>query len=164
MDDGFAVDLVEIGENALFEFGLGGSADVAEHLPGHFGEETLDEIEPGAVLGREHEGEAPLRLALDPCLGLLGDVGRVVVEDQLDGGLRRVGCIEVIEKSNELARAVAFLDAGMHASGQQVDAGQQAERAVAFVFMVAGKALCRLGSGGISGAVAPIAWMPGFSS
>ena len=40
MDDGIAVEVVEIGEDALLEFGLGLDADMVEHRPGHFGEEA----------------------------------------------------------------------------------------------------------------------------
>ena len=86
MDDRVGVDVIEIGEDAGFEFGLGCDADVAEHRARHLGEESLDEIEPGAMLWGEHEGEPALGLAADPGFGLLGDVRRVIVEDHLDGG------------------------------------------------------------------------------
>ena len=36
------------------------------------------------MLGREHEGETPLWLRGEPGLGFLGDVRRMIVEDQLD--------------------------------------------------------------------------------
>src|SRR5580658_1306146 len=42
--------------------------------------------------------------------------------------------------ANELARAMALLDACMHVAGEQVDPGQQTERAVALVFVIAGEA------------------------
>ena len=48
-----------------------------------------------------------------------------------------VGLIEELEELDELAAAVAILDQGVHLAGQQIDAGQQADRAVALVFMVA---------------------------
>ena len=35
---------------------------------------------------------------------------------------------------------MALLDTGMHLTGQQIDPGQQAQRAVTFVFMVASEA------------------------
>ena len=42
MDDGIAVEVVEIGEDALFELVLGRDADMAEQRPGHLGEEAFD--------------------------------------------------------------------------------------------------------------------------
>ncbi len=54
----------------------------------------------------------------------------MVVEDHLDRGVGRVGGIELLEEADELARAVAILDAGMHLPGEQVDASQQTKRAV----------------------------------
>ena len=146
MDDGISVEVIEIGHDPGLEFGLGGDADVAEHGSRHLGEEAFDEVEPRAVFRREHEGEASLRLSGDPGCGFLGNMGRVVVEDQLDGGFRRVGCIELLEEADELARAVTVLDAGMHAPGEQIDAGQQAQCAMALVFVVPREALVRAGS------------------
>jgi hypothetical protein len=49
-------------------------------------------------------------------------------------------------------------------AGEEVDAGQQADRAVALIFMIAREGRVRAGLGGRSGAVVAIAWMPGFSS
>jgi hypothetical protein len=51
MDDRFAVDVVKV----CHEFDLGSDPDVTQHRPRHLGEEPLHEIEPGTVLGREHE-------------------------------------------------------------------------------------------------------------
>ena len=51
----------------------------------------------------------------------------------------------VVEEANELARAVAIFDAGMHAARQQVDPSQQAQRAMALVFVVACERLVRSG-------------------
>ncbi len=49
----------------------------------------------------------------------------MVVEDQLDGGLRGVGGVELLEEADELARAVAVLHAGVNPADEQVDPGQQ---------------------------------------
>jgi hypothetical protein len=40
-----------------------GYPDVAQDRAGEFGEEALDEVEPGAILGREGELEAAGRVA-----------------------------------------------------------------------------------------------------
>src|SRR5208337_3451589 len=68
---------------------------------------------------------------------LPGDVGGMIVEDDLDCGCRRIGGIELFEKGHELARAMAFLDTGMNRTGQKIDAGQKAQRAVSHIFVVA---------------------------
>ena len=83
MDDGVSVELVHCGHDAVLEFLFGSHADVAQNGAGEFGEETLDQVEPGAVLGGKGELEAALGLGGEPCFRLLGDVCGMVVEDQL---------------------------------------------------------------------------------
>src|SRR6516164_6826951 len=61
----------------------GCDADVAQHGAGELGKETLDEVEPGAMGGREGEFEAMCGLPCDPGSGLFGDVRGMIVEDQL---------------------------------------------------------------------------------
>lgn len=116
MDDGVAVEIVEVGEDPGFEFGFGSDTDVAEHGSRHVGEETLDEIEPRPVLRREHEGEAAVWLAGQPRLRLLGYVGRMVVQDQLDRGICRISSVEPLEP-------MAILDAGMSAPAKRCARG-----------------------------------------
>src|SRR5271157_5875192 len=118
---------------------------MTKHGSRHFGEEALDEIEPGAVLGREYKGEAAFWLGREPRLGLLGDVSGVVVEDQLDRGVGGISGVEPLEEADELARPVAILDAGVHLAGEQVDPGEQTQRAVALIFMVARESRTRSG-------------------
>ena len=65
----------------------------------------------------EHEGEATRWLRRDPGLGLLGDMGGMIVENQLDGGVGRICGVKPLEEANELARAMAILDAGMDLPG-----------------------------------------------
>src|SRR5208337_693135 len=95
------------------------------------------EIEPGAVLGREDEFESAGRLLGEPSLGLLRDVRGMIVEDQLDCRMGRIGDVEELEEFNEFAAAVAVLDESVDLAGEQIDAGQQADRAVALVLVVA---------------------------
>ncbi len=96
---------------------------------GKFGEEALDEVEPGAVLGRERKLEAACRSCVEPGSGFSRYVCGMIVEDQLDRGAGRVGGVEKLEEFDELAAAVAVSDEGMDLSGEQIDPGQQAERA-----------------------------------
>jgi hypothetical protein len=60
MTDRVAIDTLDTGHDALAELLLGYHPDVTQDRAGKLGEEALDEIEPGAVNGREGEREAPL--------------------------------------------------------------------------------------------------------
>jgi len=86
--------------------------------------------------GCERELEPARWLSGEPSVGFLGDVGGMIVEDQLDSGLRRICRIEKFEKFDELSAAVAVSDEGMNFTGQQINAGQQTERTMAFVLMI----------------------------
>jgi hypothetical protein len=61
----------------------------------------------------------------EPGFGFLGDVRRVIVEDQLDRCMGRIGGVDKLEKFDEFAVAVAIPDEGMNLTGQQIDASQQ---------------------------------------
>jgi hypothetical protein len=104
-----AIEFIHGGHDAVLEFLFGRDADVAQHRAGELGEEALDEIEPGTMLGCEGEFEAADRLFGKPSLGLLGDVGGMIVEDQLDRCMGRIGGIDKLEKFDEFAAAVASL-------------------------------------------------------
>src|SRR5579864_2981070 len=107
-----------------------------EHRTGELGEEALDEVEPGAMLRCESELEAPGGLSGEPSSGFLGDMRRMVVEDQMDRGLGRIGAVDELEEFDEFPATVAILDQSVDLATDQVDAGQQANRAVALVFVV----------------------------
>ena len=70
---------------------------------------------------REREGKAPDWLRGKPARGLARDMGGMVVENDLDRGVGRVGGVEEFEKFNEFAAAVAFLDQGMDMTGEQIE-------------------------------------------
>src|SRR6266403_3023701 len=86
--------------------------------------------------GREGELEAAGRSGGEPSSGFSGDVGGMIVEDQLDRGASRIGGIEKLEEFDELSAAVAVFDEGMDLPGEQINPGQQAERAMAFVLII----------------------------
>jgi hypothetical protein len=48
----------------------------------------------------------------------------MMVEDQLDRRMGRIGGVEKLEEFNEFAASVAILDEGVNLSGQQINAGQ----------------------------------------
>src|ERR1700720_3063929 len=116
------------------------------------------------MLRREGELEAPGRSSGEPSFGFSGDVRRVVVENQLDRSVDRIGGIKKLEEFNELSAAVAVSDEGMDLAGEQINPGQQAQRALPFVLMITHKGRVDAGLGGKSGAVVAMAWIPGFSS
>ena len=58
MNDWIAIEFIHGGHDAVLEFLFGFDADVAQHRAGELGEEALDEVEPGAMRGREGECEA----------------------------------------------------------------------------------------------------------
>ena len=67
----------------------------------------------------------------------------MVVEDHFDGGVRRISGIEFLEQTDELPRAMAIFDASANLAGEQVDPGEQAQRAMTLVFMIARPARMR---------------------
>jgi hypothetical protein len=97
MNDGFSVEVIEVGEDPRFEFILGFDANAAKHGSSHLGEEAFNKIEPRAMFRGKHKGEAALGLGGKPRLGFRGDVGGVVVEDQPDGGVGRISGVKFRE-------------------------------------------------------------------
>ena len=86
---------------------------MAQPGAGELGKETLDQIEPGAMGWREGEFETVCRLLRNPGSGLFGNVRRMIVEDQLDRRVDRIGGIEELEEFDELAAAMTVSDQGM---------------------------------------------------
>ncbi len=102
MDDWVTVQFLQMGEDAALEFGFRRDADVTEHRSCYFGEETLYQIEPRTVLRGKDEREAALGPCGKPGLCFLGHVCGMVIQDQLDCDVRRIGAIDLFEKANEL--------------------------------------------------------------
>src|ERR1700728_1586006 len=118
VDNRLAIEVAEVRDDPLLEFGLRRHPDVTQYRAHHLREEALNQVEPGAMLWREHEAEAPLALWGEPLLRFLRHMRRMIVQDQLYRGIGRVGRIEPLEKADEFARAVAVFDAGMYLSGK----------------------------------------------
>jgi hypothetical protein len=68
-------------------------------------------------------------VSLEMCAGM-------IVEDQLDRSAGRIGGIEKFEEFDELFAAVAISDERVDLSSEQINPGQQAECAIAFVLMI----------------------------
>src|SRR6516225_11262099 len=60
----------------------------------------------------------------------------MIVEEHFDGSVRPIGGVQKFEDFDELSTAVAVSDEGMNLPGEQIDPGQEAERAMTLVFMV----------------------------
>src|ERR1700680_4495737 len=88
------------------------------------------------MLGREREGKAPNGLHGQPGRGLMRNMSRMVVEDDFNGGVSRIGRVEELEKFNELPAAMALFDKGVDLTGQKIDAGHQGQGAVALVLVI----------------------------
>ena len=59
-----------------------------------------------------------------------------MLEDPLDRCVGRIGCVEKLEEFDEFAAAMAILDQRMYLAGDEIDAGQQADRAMTLIFML----------------------------
>src|ERR1700728_3249781 len=112
VDNRLAIEVAEVRDDPLLEFGLRRHPDVTQYRAHHLREEALNQVEPGAMLWREHEAEAALALCGEPLLRFLRHTRRMIVEDQLYRCIGRVGYIKLLDKADEFARAVAVFDAG----------------------------------------------------
>src|SRR5262245_25072405 len=130
------IDVLDAGHDAFLELQLRCDADMAQDRAGELGEEALDEVKPGTMLGRKGELEAAGGPGGEPSSGFSGDVRGVIVEDQLDRGAGRISGIEELEEFDELSAAMAISDESVDLPGEQIDPGQQTERAMALVFMI----------------------------
>ena len=147
MDDGVAIDILDTSHDALLELLFRSYPYVAQDRAGKLGEEALDEVEPGAMLGREGKLEAAGRASSEPSFRLFGDVRGMIVEDQLDRGAGRIVAIKKLEELDELSAAMAVPDEGMDLTGEQINPGQEAERAVALILMITREGRVNAGRG-----------------
>src|SRR5260370_24240685 len=86
---------------------------------------------------REREGKTAKGLCGKPVRSLARDMGGMVVENDLDRGVGGVSGIEELEKLDEFAAAMAFLDQGMDVTGEQIDPRHRGQGTVALVFVIA---------------------------
>src|ERR1700719_1731885 len=86
---------------------------------------------------REGERKAANGLRGKPARGFARDMGGMVVENDLDRGIGGGDRVEELEKLDEFAATVAFLDQGMDVTGEQIDTRHQGQGAAALVFVIA---------------------------
>ena len=147
MDDRVAIDVVDTGHDALLELLLRPNPDVAQDRAGELGEEALDEVEPGAMLGCESELETAGRSSGQPSFGFSRGVRGMIVENQFDCGAGRISGVNKFEEFDELSTAVAVSDQAVDLPREQINPGQQADSAVAFVLMIAREGRVNAGLG-----------------
>src|ERR1700730_6501727 len=104
-------------------------------------------VEPGAVLGCEGELETAGRSSGQPSFGFSRGVRGMIVENQFDGGAARISGVNKFEEFDELSTAVAVSVQAVDLPREQINPGQQADSAVAFVLMIAREGRVNAGLG-----------------
>ena len=139
MDDRSFVEVIHGGHDAVLEFVFGCDPEWRRTERASLEKKPSTRFSQEPCLGVK-VFEAARRSVGEPGFRLLGDVCGMIVEDQTDRRMIWIGGIDQLEKRDELAAAVAVLDQGMDLAGDKVDAGQQADRAVALVLKLAREA------------------------
>ena len=97
------------------------------------GEEALDGVEPRTGSRREVEGESLVTVEPSAHLGMLVD--GIVVEDDVNGLVRRRLGVDGVEEADELLMAMALHIAPDDRAVEHVEGGEQRGRAAALVVM-----------------------------
>ena len=104
---------------------------VLEPPAGQLCEEALDGVEPRTRGRREVEG--PARVAGEPGVDFVHLVRRVIVEDHMDGLVRRDIALDAVEEANELLMAVSLHVLAHDGAIQHIKRGEQCGRSVPLV-------------------------------
>lgn len=119
-------------QNALLEFLTGFDPNAFEEGSGHFPEYRFNQIEPGSMLrGMDIEEAVGPRGEISH--GFLGDVRRMVVQNDPDGALLRVMLIKFFEQQDKLAATMARMNLSEDLAIVQVYARQDGQRPMALV-------------------------------
>src|SRR5665213_736500 len=94
---------------AINQLLLGLDADTAQHAARHFAEQGFNDVQPGAVLRREHKLKS-LRMKTEPALRLCRNVCRVIVEQEANAGLRRIALVEFAQQGDEIRTGMMVAD------------------------------------------------------
>src|SRR5712691_2298939 len=106
-----SVDFGDSQQDALAEFRPGADPDMPQKRPGHFAEEGLHKVEPRSMLGCQHVLEA-VGPGSPIAVSRLGNMRRVVVQNDANSAVSRVVLVEVLEQGDELPAAMAMLHTG----------------------------------------------------
>ena len=88
----------------IAQLALAGDPDAAQDGSSHLREGGLDPVEPGSV-GRVKDEFEAAELAGEEALGLTRAMSGVIVEQDADQHTHSVGCIELLQESEELTAA-----------------------------------------------------------
>jgi len=94
MDDGVSVDVVDAGHDAFLELLFRTHADMRKTERANLEKKPSIRLSQEPWVGVKVNSKRPARWVCKPGLCFLGDVRGMIVEDQLDGRVRRVGGIE----------------------------------------------------------------------
>ena len=163
MHDRVGVDLGNALLDPLLEFGPGGNTDMSEKYATHLGEEGFHQVEPGPVLRRmDILKSVGTSGQIGP--GFLGNMGRMVVQNDPGPGMGRIVGVQVLEKGDEFLASMPLLYPGNDMVGGEIQGGQDRGRSQSDILWSRDTVGCFPGTGGRSEAVSPNAWTPGFSS
>ena len=106
-----------------------------EKRSANLGEEGLHQIEPGPMLGRV-DILKPVGTSRQVGPSLLGDMGRMVAQNDPDPGMRRIVGVQILEKGDEFLAPMPFLDPGDDLAGGEIQGGQDRGRSQSDIFVV----------------------------
>src|SRR5258705_865970 len=119
--------------DGLFKFSNTMKSAAPDHSLSNQAEPSFHLVEPGTAGWGEEEMEAAALLRLQPALHLSAFMGAVIVHDQMNLQVRRHGLLQLVQKLDELARAMSGLTTTDDFAGRNIKSGKQGGRAVALV-------------------------------
>jgi hypothetical protein len=117
--------------DSVFELGHAVERASSDALPCNLGEQSLDEVEPGAGCRREVECDA--RMALEPAVHGGCFVCGVVVDDQVQIEVRERFTVDLFQEHQELLGAMARQAFTDDLAGRHIERGEQRRGPVTFV-------------------------------
>ncbi len=103
------IDFGDPAQNSLFEFGLGVHPDLPQERVRHLAKERFDQIEPRTMLGRVNITKA-VGSRCQVGARLLGDVGRMIIQNNPNRHPGRIMGVQVFEQRDEFPAAMTLLD------------------------------------------------------
>ena len=94
MDDWVSINVIDGSHDAVLEFLFGSHADVAQNGAGELERKPSIKLSQEPCLGVKVNWKRPSGLGGEPSFRLPGDVRRMIIEDQLDRRIRRIGGVE----------------------------------------------------------------------
>src|SRR5437867_7463496 len=123
MHHGSSIDLRDPAQNSFFEFGFGFDPDLPQEGMRHLAKERFHQIEPGAVLGRVNITKA-VGSGCQVGTRLLGDVSRMIIQNNPDRHPGRIIGVQVFEQRDELPAAMSLLYPRYHVPVLQIQRSQ----------------------------------------